>query len=137
VAFSANGTNGARNNKATFTQAGAYTLTVTIANTFGQSTRSSVNVTVDQTVTSIAMAPAPALTIEPPLPHEQQFTAKANDQFGNALSPQPAISWSLASGSVGSISWSGGLYHSGSKPGTATIKSTNDGVSANCVVTVK
>jgi hypothetical protein len=46
VAFSANGTNAAKNSTATFTQSGTYTFVVTITDTGGLSVTSSVTVTV-------------------------------------------------------------------------------------------
>ena len=64
----------------------------------------------------------------------QQFTAVAKDQSGNALSPQPAFIWSVASGGVGTIS-SSGLYSAGSAAGSATVQATS-GVSGSASVTV-
>jgi probable HAF family extracellular repeat protein len=136
VTFSANGTNAARCSKATFTEAGAYTFAVSIANEFGQTVISSVNVTVNQTPRSITVAPGPSLTLGPPLPKTQQFTATAGDQFGNPLSPQPAISWSLGAGSVGSIGTTSGIYHSGSVDGSATVKAKAGAISAAVTVWV-
>lgn len=49
VGFGANGTNAAKNTSATFSQAGAYSITVTITNAAGLSATSSVAVTVNQT----------------------------------------------------------------------------------------
>jgi uncharacterized repeat protein (TIGR03803 family) len=136
VTFSPNGTNEAANSIATFVRAGNYTLQVTIAVAYGASATSSVNVTVNQTLISIAVTPGPALIINPPLPGIQQFAATLNDQFGNPLSPQPAIIWGLAAGSIGSITDTGGLYHSGKVPGTATVKAKSGAVIGICAVTV-
>ena len=52
VTFSANGTNGAKNTTATFSQAGSYSFQVTITDAGGLTATSSVNVTVNQTLTS-------------------------------------------------------------------------------------
>jgi hypothetical protein len=52
VSFNINGTNAAKNAVATFTQSGSYTFTVTITNSLGQTTTSSVGVTVVPTVYS-------------------------------------------------------------------------------------
>src|SRR5207237_3069865 len=60
VTFSANGTNAARNAVATFTKAGSYSFQVTIRNTSNLTITSSVSVTVNQTLTSISVAPSSA-----------------------------------------------------------------------------
>jgi hypothetical protein len=110
-------------------------FTVTITGPYG-STTSSVTVTVNQTLTSITVSPGPTLTLGPPLPQSQQFTATGLDQFGNALGTQPAFAWGLASGSVGSITDAGGLYHSGTVAGSATVKAESGGVMGSTAVTV-
>jgi hypothetical protein len=135
VTYSANGANAAANTIATFTQAGSYTFTVTITGPFS-STTSSVIVTVNQTLTSIKVSPGPALTLGPTLLQIQQFSATAFDQFGIALATQPAFAWGLASGSVGSITDTGGLYRTGKVVGTATVKANNGAVTDTCYVTV-
>ena len=82
VSFSANGTNAAKNTTATFTQAGSYSFQVTIANVSGASVTSSVSVTVNQTLTSIAMTPVRAFV----LPNNTKpFSALGLDQFGIAM----------------------------------------------------
>jgi len=53
VTFSSNGTNSAKNVTATFTKAGSYSFTVTVADPSGVTTSSSTNVTVNQKLTSI------------------------------------------------------------------------------------
>ena len=92
---------------------------------------SSVTVTVNQTLTSIAVSPA-AVAISPL--GTQQFTAAAKDQFGNAMAGQPSFTWSVAGGS-GSINSATGLY---TAPGTGTsaaIRATS-GVYGSGTVTV-
>ena len=72
VSFSANGSNAAKNTTATFSKAGSYTFQVTITDAGGLTATSSVTVTVNQTLTSIAVTPAtPALASHA----TQQFTA--------------------------------------------------------------
>ncbi len=105
--YSSNGTNASKNSTATFSQAGSYTFTVTISDDSGQSVTSSVNVTVEQTLTKIAVTPPNPSIYEN---QTQQFTATALDQFGIAMATQPTITWSEQSG-VGSIS-STGLFSS-------------------------
>ena len=58
VTFSANGGNTAKNTTATFSQAGTYGFTVTITDPGGLTATSSVSVTVNQTLTAIAVSPA-------------------------------------------------------------------------------
>jgi regulation of enolase protein 1 (concanavalin A-like superfamily) len=101
--FSANGTNAAKNTVATFYRAGTYTFQVFITDTGGLSTSSSVTVTVNQTETSLQLAPSVStLTANSSV----QFTAQALDQFGVAMTTPPAFTWSVVSGG-GSITTSG------------------------------
>jgi hypothetical protein len=131
VAFSANGTNAAKNTVATFTKAGTYTFLVTIQDATGLTTTSTVSVTVQQTLTSITVTPG-SVTVQ--RRKTVQFTAAGYDQFGTVLATQPAFTWSKVSG-VGSIS-STGLYKAPSKAGTAIIKVALGSVLATANVTV-
>ena len=76
--FSVNGSNAAKSTTATFSMAGTYDLTVTITDSAGLSTTSSVSVTVNQTLTTVSLAGLP-------------LTPTAFDQFGNPLANQPDI----------------------------------------------
>jgi fibronectin type 3 domain-containing protein len=100
--FSANGTNAAKASTVTFDRAGAYTFTVTITDAGGLSVTSSVNVTVNQALTSIVVTPASA-TVNVSV--TQQYTAVGNDQFGIALTSQLHWTWTVGGG--GTISTSG------------------------------
>jgi hypothetical protein len=138
ASFSANGSTSANNTTATLTAAGNYTFLVTL--TSGSfSTTSSVSVVVTETFSYISVTPStPTVNLVAPL----QFAATAQDQFHNDLSTQPSFTWTLASGSAGTIS-SSGLYTapsvlsgsvtvqatSGSITGTATITLTDTGIS--------
>src|SRR5204863_7795348 len=95
VVFSTNATNAAKNTIATFTKAGSYSFQVTIKDAGGLTVTSSVNVTVNQTLTAITVSPA-AVNVQTSA--TQQFTASAKDQFGNVLATQPAFTWSVSSG---------------------------------------
>ena len=132
VSFGANGTNAAKSTVATFSEAGTYTLSVAIADTYGQGVTSSVTVTVDQTLTSVAVSPSSA-TLD--LLTTQQFTATAYDQFGAAMVIQPAFTWSLASG-AGSIN-SSGLYTSSSTAGSASVQAASGSISGTASVTAQ
>jgi hypothetical protein len=131
--FSVNGTNAAKNTTATFYQAGTYTFLVTITDPSGLSVTSSVTVTVNATLTTIAVAPA---TTNVPDGATQQFTASARDQFGTALAAQPSFVWSLANGSIGSVSAVGMYAAPGSGTGSATVCATASGLMNSASVTV-
>jgi hypothetical protein len=132
--FSINGTNAAKNTTATFAMAGNYTFQVVITDQAGLSVTSSVNVTVQQTFTSISVTPG-SVTLKNGA--TQQFSATARDQFGLAMATQPAsFTWSLASGSVGSVS-STGLYTAPtSGTGTATVQAGSGTLVGSASVTV-
>ncbi len=132
VLFSANGTNASKSSAATFSKAGAYSFLVTIKDAGGLSVTSSVSVTVNQTLTSIAITPAPASVAAN---GTQQFSASGKDQFGNVLSSQPAFTWSLQAGSVGSINATG-LYTAPATSGSATVIAKSGSVQSTAGVTV-
>ncbi|HWC29074.1 MAG TPA: LamG-like jellyroll fold domain-containing protein, partial [Dehalococcoidia bacterium] len=130
-AFSPNGTNAAKNSTATFTRAGSYSLRVTIRDAGNQTVTSDVSVTVNQTLTSITVAPASASVSSG---GTQQFTANARDQFGQPQSPQPAIAWSVSGG--GTIN-SSGLFTAGtSASGPHTVTATSGSVNGTASVSV-
>ena len=82
VTFSANGTNAAQNTKATFTAAGTYAFQVTITDALGQTTTSSVNVTVTQTPQFVSLSAAAAGLDSADI---EQFTLTGLDQFGQVI----------------------------------------------------
>jgi autotransporter-associated beta strand protein len=119
VTFSANGTNAAKNTIATFFKAGTYTLTATITNAAGHSSNSSVNVTVNQTLTGAAITP-PTTTLAPG--GSAQFTAVATDQFGNVMPTQLTnATWSVISG-VGTVNANGLFTAPGNGSGVSTVR---------------
>jgi len=131
VTFSANGTNAAKNTTATFSKAGDYTFQVTVTDAGGLTATSSVNVTVDQTLTSIVLSPASATVTTSAT---QQFTATALDQFATSLTTQPTFTWSVSGG--GTIDASG-LFMAGTIPGGPyTVTATSGSVSGTASVTV-
>ena len=116
---------------ATFSKAGAYSLQVTITDPEGRSVVSAVNVTVNQTLTSILVTPTPIKVVDG---GTQQFTASALDQFGNPMAAQPIFTWT--STGLGSVN-SSGLYSAPSSgAGSATVKAKSGSVSGAAVVTV-
>ena len=131
VTFSANGNNAAKNTTATFSKAGSYAFQVTITDQGGLSTTSSVALTVNQTLTSIALAPTTA-TVN--VSATQQFTASARDQFATALVSQPSFTWTVSGG--GTISASG-LFTAGTTAGGPyTVTAQSGSVSGTASVTV-
>ena len=128
--FSANNTNAAKNSTVTFNKAGNYTFQVTIDDGANQIT-DTVSVTVQQTLTTITLTPA---TITLNENATQQFTATGKDQFGDPLTAQPTITWTLASG-VGSLD-SSGLYTAPYGTGAATVQAANGAVSNTASITV-
>jgi hypothetical protein len=132
VTFSANGTNAAKNTTATFVQAGAYTFTATISDG-SQSVSSSVTVTANQTLTGIQVSPASATV---PQGATQQFGATALDQFGMALAAQPAFTWSVDAGGIGTISGTGLYTAPSTSVGSATVRAGSGAISGSATVTV-
>jgi hypothetical protein len=106
---------------ATFFQAGTYVFELTATDTQNVTATSDVTVTVNQSFASVAISPSTAFVEDGA---QQQFTAVADDQFGNPLVSQPSITWSLASGSKGTIDGTG-LYTAPSVGnGTDTVQAT-------------
>ena len=110
VTISSNGTNAAKNTVATFTKAGNYTFQVTIRDQGGLAVTSAVNVTVNQTVTTLTVTPATANVVTG---GTQQFTATALDQFKMPIVPPPPFQWTASGG--GTINQTG-LFTAGRTP---------------------
>jgi regulation of enolase protein 1 (concanavalin A-like superfamily) len=133
--FASNGTNASKSDVATFQRAGTYTFQVTITNGVGLSTTSSVSVVVNQTVTSITIAPA---TVSLIARGAQQFSATALDQFNVSLTTQPTFTWSVAGGGIGGTITATGLYSTpGLGTGGDTVKVSSGTVSTTAAVSVK
>ena len=131
--YSLNGTNGAKNATATLLAVGAYTFRVTITDARGLSVTSDASVTVAAALTSVTVTPQGVSVANG---KTQQFSAVARDQFGNPLATQPAFTWSLAAGGVGSVSASGLYTAPSSGTGSATVTATTGGKSGSAGVTV-
>jgi aryl-phospho-beta-D-glucosidase BglC (GH1 family) len=129
VTFSANGTNAAKSTVATFSRAGAYSFQVSVTDAAGLSATRAVNLTVGQTMTSIAASPSAASVVTG---GTQQFTAQALDQFGNTLANQPNLTWSVSAGSITST----GLYVAPSTSGTVQVQASNGGVSGLTTIAI-
>lgn len=131
--FSVNGTSSAQNTSVTFDTAGIYTFQVTISDTAGASVVSSVNVSVNQTLTSVNVSPP---TVNLTSGQSQNFSATALDQFGDLLATQPSFTWSIDAGSVGSINSVGQFTAPLSPVGAATVRATSGAISGTAAVTV-
>jgi Cellulose binding domain len=66
---------------------------------------------------------------------QEAFTAAAYDQFGNLISPGPAVSWSVVQG-VGTIDAMSGLYTAPQAGGTATIQASSGGIGGTADITI-
>ena len=131
VTFSANGTNDSKTTTATFTEAGSYSLQVTIRDQENLTVTSSVTGTVSQTLSTLSISP---LTATVNTSATQQFSASARDQFGNAMSPQPSVAWSV---SVGGTISALGLFTAGTAAGGPyTVTAQAGALSASATVTV-
>jgi hypothetical protein len=131
VVFTANGSNSASNTTATFSRAGAYTFEVTIADAQGASVKSSVALTVAQTLTTITVTPGTA-TVAPGA--AQTFVATARDQFAQALSTAPSFAWAVSGG--GSIDGSGVFTAGATGGGPFTVTASSGGKAGTASVTV-
>ena len=127
--YSVNDSNAAKNTTATFFQAGEYTFRVTIEDADGLDVTSSVDVTVNQTLTNIVVSPS-TLTLN--FNQTQQFTAIGYDQFGVALATPPTITWGTTAGTIDDA----GLYTAPAAIGSAVITATSGSVVGSAAVTI-
>jgi alpha-L-arabinofuranosidase len=132
VNFSDDGDNTASSTTATFSKAGTYTFQVTVADPSGLTATSSVTVTVDPTLTSIAISPGSASV---QAGGTAAFTAMAFDQFHDPMSTAPAFTWSVVAGG-GTIGANTGLYTAPTSAGTATVRAESGGISATASVMI-
>jgi hypothetical protein len=135
VSFSANGTNAAKNTTVTFPAAGMYDIRVVATDASGLSAISDTTVTVVQTLTSIAITPAgfPA-NLAITTGGVQQYSAVASDQFGMAMSFQPAMAWSSNAGSINSYT---GLFTAPTTTQSVTLTASTGSLNGTLVVAVK
>jgi regulation of enolase protein 1 (concanavalin A-like superfamily) len=133
VTWSANGSNAAKSTRATFSRTGTFTLECTIFDgTLGVT--SSLQVVVNQIATTVSVSPGNSFV---PNNGTQQFGALVYDQFGMVLLNQPAVTWSLDSGSVGSLSSTGTYTAPASIMGSATVRATVGSLSGTASVLVQ
>ncbi len=130
VAFSANGTNASKSTVATFAAAGAYVLTVTVADPSNQTATSSVNVTVNATPEKAYISPSPGKVNANA---QLQMLGAAKDQFGNLITNPPLL-WAVTSGG-GTINASG-VYTAPATTGTAMVTVTSGAFSATSSISI-
>ncbi|MCK6486737.1 MAG: hypothetical protein L6R48_00100 [Planctomycetes bacterium] len=130
VVFSPNGVNAAKAATATFAAAGSYVLTVTAQDAGALTASRTVAVTVVQTASSLALAPASA-TVLPGA--TAGFAATVRDQFAQAIAA-PVVSWSVSAG-AGSIT-PAGVYTAPAGAGSATVRATCGAAQATAAITL-
>jgi RHS repeat-associated protein len=131
VEFSLNGTNDAKCTDVTFPQAGTYVFVATITDEAGQSTTSSVAVTVAQTTTSITVTPdSPTMDTG----GQQEIDASVVDQFNDPMSA--SLVWSSTGGTIQSTGADTASHTASKTPVAETIYAEADGVIGSCTITV-
>jgi hypothetical protein len=137
VTFSSNGDTASNSTVAILSQAGTYTFTVTMTSADGAVTSSAASYIVNQQVASVYVYGAQSLINAD---QAQQFSAFAVDQFGQAMSVNPAsILWST--NGLGSISATGGylapiVLPGGASQANAQIYATIGGVVGGTTLTI-
>lgn len=86
--------------------------------------------TVLATVTSISISPT---SVSVRSGATAQFVASVRDQFGVAVSPQPALTWSVTGSNTISSS---GLATAGATAGSYVVTASSSGMIANATLTV-
>lgn len=131
VTFTQNGNNAAKDTTVNFTQAGTYEFIVTVTDGAGNMVTSVVTVTVQSVPTTITLQPTTASVA---VMGTQQFDGVVNDQFGDALSIQPPLTWAVAGGGTIDLN---GLFTAGTVVGGPhTVTVTAGAASATGSVTV-
>jgi hypothetical protein len=131
VTFRDNGSNDAKATTATFSRAGAYTLSARISNGLGMATVATVDVTVAQSLAGLSVTPS-SIGVAPG--GTQQFTALAIDQFGDAHRAAPALQWSVTGGGV--IDETGRFTAREAKGGPFTVSAVASAVRGSASVSV-
>ena len=91
-----------------------YGFTVTITDPGNRTVTSSVTVTVSQTLTKMSVSPA---NVSVSIGATQQFTAGGTDQFGEAMTTMPAVTWTTTKGLISSS----GVLTAPAATGTLTV----------------
>ncbi len=113
----------------TFSAAGKYLLNATQTDASNNSVFESIAVTVNQTLTSIAVTPGAASIQEGAT---QQFSAQGFDQFQHAMSTAPKYTWTASGGTISS----GGLFMAPSTAATYNVTAKSGTAAGGASVTV-
>jgi uncharacterized protein (TIGR03382 family) len=133
VSFSASGTNAAKRTEATFQGAGTFALTVVIRDASNLTASSTVTMVVESRLQRLVLAPQTATV---PLTGTQAFTVTAEDQFGAALTPAPAVTFTVPP-AAGTIT-PAGLFRAGATAGGPfTVTASGGGQTAMATVSVR
>jgi hypothetical protein len=116
----------------TFHKDGTYDFRVTVTDGASNSVFSDVSVVVDQTATSLKLAPH---GVQVHTTKHEQFTETAYDQFGHAMRTQPTPDWSIVQGS-GDMHSLTGFYTAPTTAGHLQLQCTVDSISALLGATV-
>jgi subtilase family serine protease len=130
-----NTTGGSVSTTVGFSATGAYQLQLSVTDSLGIHVTSSVAVTVQSAFSSLEVSPA-SVSLQDS--QQQQFSAVAVDQFGNAINPAPSFSWVLLAPAGGTID-SNGLYTTpltGTGTDTVQATATVNGVTLSHTATV-
>ena len=113
VSFSVNGTNQAKRPSVSFTKAGSYVLGLSVTDAAGLATTSRVTFNVVQTLSTIQLETPSGTSISSSQSQSVagsslQVRMKGLDQFGDAMTTMPTVTWSRVTGpSGGSVVASG------------------------------
>jgi autotransporter-associated beta strand protein len=131
--FSANNSNAAKTTTVTFYGAGDFTFRVVATDARGASRTATVEVTVEQTRTSIAVSPGDVAVLDGT---GHWFSAVVLDQFGDP-SDYPQFSWSVSGCGDGTISRFGYLTAPSSGDYSGTVTASWGGLSGTANVATR
>jgi hypothetical protein len=129
--FSINGTNASKNDTVTFFSACTYVFNIRAVDADGLSVSSSVNVTVNSTLTTFGLSP---VKVQLSAGQSFQLVASGVDQFGSQVSTSASFTWALVSGG-GTLTQSG-LYTAPAAGTVATVRATTGGLSVMSTIYV-
>ncbi|MCY2983716.1 MAG: C2 family cysteine protease [Planctomycetota bacterium] len=102
VTFALNRSNAAKTNTLTFNKSGSYQVMVTIVDSQGLTSTSSLEVRVDQTLNALVVKTTDGKSIAPggtlnSIDLKRTFNVQGLDQFGFAMKTQPDVNWQTVS----------------------------------------
>jgi len=145
VNFAVNRTNAAKNNTLTFNKTGSYEVLVSIADSQGLTTSSSLRFEVASTLTSFVIKTSNGKTVVPGSvittgDIRQGLTIQGLDQFGVAMTTQPNVSWSAVStpaGGTATLTTEGNTATAAfTRAGNYSLRALSGSVSSNVAINV-